>query len=296
MIVRVLNFLTILLQDFPQETLKTLPPEFWSEDLFEVVLSCVLEPGVVGFHMGDVEVVEKLPEQTGVLCKLLAQRLSGECLERLKGTLEKKIALGSHCNLFDQLPFPLSNPQEHQVDCLRLAYLVQGYQQLHCAGLLLPALKAQARNASEEYAVKLFTAVYDGVKPSLNVGLQTVILDPASQHLASKLLDLAYDLGLQFNYLMESIMEDSIDNPGSSCGCTFYRMFQTSINGFFIQRANIHMANILMKAASSPFLVLSLLNGILDQVIRDKILRTRYCRLLSGVILSFCHTPFLYQC
>ena len=55
----------------------------------------------------------------------------------------------------------------------------------------------QARNASEEYAVKLFTAVYDGVKPSLNVGLQTVILDPASQHLASKLLDLAYDLGLQ---------------------------------------------------------------------------------------------------
>ncbi|XP_022778667.1 DNA-dependent protein kinase catalytic subunit-like isoform X5 [Stylophora pistillata] len=285
-IVRVLNFLTILLQDFPQETLKTLPPEFWSEDLFEVVLSCVLEPGVVGFHMGDVEVVEKLPEQTGVLCKLLVQRLSGECLERLKGTLEKKIALGSHCNLFDQLPFPLSNPQEHQVDCLRLAYLVQGYQQLHCAGLLLPALKAQARNASEEYAVKLFTAVYDGVKPSLNVGLQTVILDPASQHLASKLLDLAYDLGLQFNYLMESIMEDSNDNPGSSCGCTFYRIFQTSINGFFIERANIHMANILMKAASSPFLVLSLLNGILDQVIRDKILRTRNGSSFVAVLLN----------
>ena len=28
-----------------------------------MVLSCVLEPGVVGFNMGDVEVIEKLPEQ-----------------------------------------------------------------------------------------------------------------------------------------------------------------------------------------------------------------------------------------
>ena len=49
----------------------------------------------------------------------------------------------SHCNLFDQLPFPLSGLQEYHVDHLRLAHLVQGHQQLHCAGLLLPALKAQ---------------------------------------------------------------------------------------------------------------------------------------------------------
>ncbi|XP_027045855.1 DNA-dependent protein kinase catalytic subunit-like [Pocillopora damicornis] len=274
-IVRVINFVTVLLQDFPQETLKTFPLEFWSEDLFEVLLSCVLEPGVVGFHMGDVEVVEKLPEQTGALCKLLAQRLSGESLKRFKGTLEKKIALGSHCNLFDQLPFPLSGLQEYHVDHLRLAYLVQGHQQLHCAGLLLPALKAQAGSTAEKYAVKLFTAVYDSVKLSVNGSLQTVVLAPASQQLASKLLDLAYDLGLQFNYLMECIMKDSTDNSGSSCGCAFYRMFQTSINRFFIERANIDMANILMKAALYPFLVLNLLNGILDQLIRDKILRTR---------------------
>lgn len=28
-----------------------------------MVLSCVVEPGIVGFNMGDVEVIEKLPEQ-----------------------------------------------------------------------------------------------------------------------------------------------------------------------------------------------------------------------------------------
>ena len=39
------------------------PVDFWSDGLFNVVLSCVLEPGVIGFNMGDVEVIEKLPEQ-----------------------------------------------------------------------------------------------------------------------------------------------------------------------------------------------------------------------------------------
>lgn len=28
-----------------------------------MILSCVVEPGIVGFNMGDVEVIEKLPEQ-----------------------------------------------------------------------------------------------------------------------------------------------------------------------------------------------------------------------------------------
>ena len=39
--------------------------------------------------------------------------------------------------------------------------------------------------------------MYDSVKLSVNGSLQTVVLAPASQQLASKLLDLAYDLGLQ---------------------------------------------------------------------------------------------------
>lgn len=55
----------------------------------------------------------------------------------------------------------------------------------------------QAGSTPEKYAVKLFTAVYDSVKLSVNGSLQTVVLAPASQQLASKLLDLAYDLGLQ---------------------------------------------------------------------------------------------------
>ena len=49
----------------------------------------------------------------------------------------------SHCNLFDQLPLPLCGPEESQVDHLRLGQLVQGYKQLHSAGLLSSVLSSQ---------------------------------------------------------------------------------------------------------------------------------------------------------
>ena len=42
--------------------------EFWNEKLFDLTLSCILEPGLVGFNMGDVEVIENLPKQ--VRCKV----------------------------------------------------------------------------------------------------------------------------------------------------------------------------------------------------------------------------------
>lgn len=42
---------------------QVVPANFWSDNLFNIILSCILEPGVIGFNMGDVQVIEKLPEQ-----------------------------------------------------------------------------------------------------------------------------------------------------------------------------------------------------------------------------------------
>ena len=55
----------------------------------------------------------------------------------------------------------------------------------------------QVGNPSEQLSANLLAAVYDGVKAPLNASSQTINLTPASQQLASKLLDLAYDLGLK---------------------------------------------------------------------------------------------------
>lgn len=42
---------------------------------------------------------------------------------------------------------------------------------------------------------------------------------------------------------------------GFSFGLAFYRMFQTSVNNFFIRQASVHISKILAEASSHPVLV-----------------------------------------
>ncbi len=43
--------------------LQGVPKAFWSEDLFQVVVACALQPSLAGFDTGDVEVMESLPKE-----------------------------------------------------------------------------------------------------------------------------------------------------------------------------------------------------------------------------------------
>ena len=69
------------------------------------------------------------------------------------------------CNLFELLPLPLSGDEERQMDHSRLQFLVTGYQQLHKAQILLPALENEVsksissiscHNTTEYYISSLF--------------------------------------------------------------------------------------------------------------------------------------------
>lgn len=42
---------------------------------------------------------------------------------------------------------------------------------------------------------------------------------------------------------------------GFSFGLTFYRMFQTSVNNFFITQASVHVSKLLAEVSSHPILV-----------------------------------------
>ncbi|XP_067044034.1 DNA-dependent protein kinase catalytic subunit-like isoform X2 [Acropora muricata] len=276
LIIRIMNFLEVLLQVSSKDTFKIVPAEFWSESIFNIVLSCVMEPGVIGFNMGDIEVIEKLPEQTGAVCKMFAKKLPRQFLDGFKDVTRKKIALGSHCNLFDELPIPLCGPGETEVDHLRLGHLVLGYQQLHAAGLLYPAL---AESTPEQFAGKLLSSVYEGVNFPGNRLSSVKSLTPASKQLACKLLEFAFELGLKHDTLMESIMQESkmhSKDADPSRGLTFYMTFQTSIDRLFIREPNVHVPQILTRAASCPFLTSCMLNGILDHVTREAVLRKRH--------------------
>lgn len=53
----------------------------------------------------------------------------------------------------------------------------------------------QTERTCEQFSAKLLSAVYEGVKWPVSSGV--INITPASQHLACKLLELAYALGLE---------------------------------------------------------------------------------------------------
>ncbi len=69
--VRLMDFLTVLLGNFPNEAVKVLPVSLWKGKLLDLVVACVLEPTAVGFNMADVEVMSNLPRTVRTKLKSL---------------------------------------------------------------------------------------------------------------------------------------------------------------------------------------------------------------------------------
>jgi hypothetical protein len=64
------------------------------------------------------------------------------------------------CNLFELLPLPLSGDEESQMDHSRLQFLVTGYQQLHKAQILLPALENEVSKSISSISCHNITEYY----------------------------------------------------------------------------------------------------------------------------------------
>ena len=62
LVVRLMDFLTVLLENYPNEAVNVLPVSLWKGKLLDLIVACVLEPTAVGFDMADVEVMSNLPQ------------------------------------------------------------------------------------------------------------------------------------------------------------------------------------------------------------------------------------------
>ncbi|CAB4005561.1 DNA-dependent kinase catalytic subunit-like [Paramuricea clavata] len=289
-LVRLVGFITLLLHIDAKECLKIIPSEFWTGKFFEAIITCVFEPQSLGFNMADLEVLEKLPEQTFELCQLLACKLPKQYLDRLTEALILKISLGGRCNLFELLPLPLSGDEESQMDHSRLQFLVTGYQQLHKAQILLPALENEGRWNAEKCSEKLLESVFQGVVTEDSGRQRVVNLTPTSQELAMKLLDLAFDLGLKVESLLKCIMDKTFlaDTKGSSStiGMVFHQTFHKSIQHFFIKNASVHLPKILDYNNDESLWVSSTIIGIFESMVKDKTLRKAYGRKVTAVLVT----------
>ena len=43
--------------------MQVIPGTFWSEELCDLLLLCIMDPASLGFDMSDVEVIAKLPDE-----------------------------------------------------------------------------------------------------------------------------------------------------------------------------------------------------------------------------------------
>ena len=65
-IVRLLNFLTALWSKYPQDTMRAIESSFYNEHLIKLILTCVFNPGQLGFDVNNEEINKKLPERVSV--------------------------------------------------------------------------------------------------------------------------------------------------------------------------------------------------------------------------------------
>ena len=74
---------------------QVIPGSLWTDNLWDLIVTCALEPISVGFNMGDVEVMMNLPEQMLQILMVVNKYLPAKLTDAFIQRLEKKIGRGT---------------------------------------------------------------------------------------------------------------------------------------------------------------------------------------------------------
>ncbi|EDV28309.1 uncharacterized protein TRIADDRAFT_20924, partial [Trichoplax adhaerens] len=287
-IVRLINFLAVLLQMSPTSIIEGIPRQIWSQNLFEMIFLCILTPHQLGFNVGDIEVLEKLPQQD--ICGLFQMKLPKDKRELMIITLKELLSRNrfehvKSYNLPDLLPIRFDRDNELNIDFERLTFLIKGYKQLLTMGIL-KTTPADHKDLIE----KIMKSVVDCFRGREMNGDRTA-LSPAQQKVAAELLDLAFELNetidIFFRYLLdETKLYGDSNSATATLGMTLYYTFNSNINAFLAKVSNQCLPMILDLAASKSFMISGILSGLLDFILRDRGLRQSKGIHISKKILS----------
>ncbi|XP_064600499.1 DNA-dependent protein kinase catalytic subunit-like [Liolophura sinensis] len=284
-LVRVLNFLTLLLGKYPKDAEKVVPPGVWSANLWEITTALTVHPTSLGFNLGDVEVMLGLPQEVDSMLSVFSKCLPSSV--RAEFTAGLKRALSGPESLIKQIPLDFS---QSDLDHLTLEQTISGYKRLHSVGLLIPAVKHL--DSQQKLAQKLFSNVLKGiVTESENSQLSALTLSPSALAVAKGLLELALNLGLQKSLLVESLL-DKTPVSASSRGCKqylgelFFAVFKQEIS-IEVARSSEDVIPLLARHAKDKGRkVCSILVASLDYVSRDKKMRKCEGESLVKMLLS----------
>ncbi|XP_068566169.1 DNA-dependent protein kinase catalytic subunit [Cebidichthys violaceus] len=275
-IVRLLEFATMILVKGDQEFWKLLEQDIFVSDFFELTALVVCEPSTVGFNMADVEVMRNLPE---VCVPLLKALLASPYRTRLESSLRTKL---SHKSVEELCAVDLcssSSLSRHD----QMNMVLSSCKQIHKADFLSSILHSQDDTYAKSLGSRLLMTVYKGIAPGED-RKALPSLDINTKTLADGLLQLAFSLNQQSEQLVDLLLNTimlSVPISGShshnflsfSHGEYFYSLFQVTINTELLRSLNTTVPRLMKASSLNPSMVSVLLNGMLDHSFRERSVR-----------------------
>ncbi|XP_047423865.1 DNA-dependent protein kinase catalytic subunit isoform X2 [Mugil cephalus] len=275
-IVRLLEFASMILDRGDKEFWKLLEPEIFSPVFFELTATVVCEPSAVGFNMADVEVMKNLPN---VCVPLLKALLASVYSSSLESSLRTKISRRSVEELCAVDLYHSSILDRHD----QMEMVLSSCKQIHKAGFLSSILHSQDSAYSKSLGSQLLMTVYKGIAPG-EERKALPSLDVNTRRVADSLLQLGFSLSQQNEQLVDLLLNTimlSVPISGShshnflsfSHGEYFYSLFQTTINTELLRSLDATVPRLMKASSQNPSMVSVLLNGMLDHSFGERSVR-----------------------
>uniref|UniRef100_A0A8C5C786 DNA-dependent protein kinase catalytic subunit n=1 Tax=Gadus morhua TaxID=8049 RepID=A0A8C5C786_GADMO len=290
-IVRLLEFASMVLLKCDQALWKLLEQEVFSPVFFELTAAVVCQPSSVGFNMADVEVMKNLPEVCVPLLKALMASPYRAGLENSLGTKLTRQSVEELCAI-DLYKEGRQSSHDH------MEMILSACKQIHKAGFLSSILHSKVSQNHRLIIIKLLMTVYKGIAPGEDRKALPP-LDINSRRLADGLLQLAFSLSQQSDSLVELLLNTirlSVPLAGGrggnnflcfSHGEYFYSLFQTTVNAELLRLLDATVPALLRAASCNPSMVRSrrVMNPRDDKVQGDVGLYSRAPTAMSQALL-----------
>ncbi|GAA6219422.1 DNA-dependent protein kinase catalytic subunit [Lates japonicus] len=275
-IIRLLEFATMILVKGDQEFWKLLEEDIFCAVFFELTALVVCEPSAVGFNMADVEVMKNLPE---VCVPLLRALLTSTYRTHLESSLQTKISRKNVEELCAVDLYHSDTLSRHD----QMEMVLSSCRQIHKAGFLSSILHSQDAAYTKSLGSRLLMTVYKGIAPGED-RKALPSLDVNTRRVADGLLQLSFSLSQQSEQLVELLLNTimlSVPVSGShshnflsfSHGEYFYSLFQMTINTELLRSLDTTVSRLMKASSQNPSMVSVLLNGMLDHSFRERSVR-----------------------
>ncbi|ROT76685.1 putative DNA-dependent protein kinase catalytic subunit-like [Penaeus vannamei] len=131
-IVRLLDFVSVVLQEGPKVASLLSQHSVWSATMFSLLTCCTLDPASVGFDIKDTEVSKHLPSRLEEILGILARRGPSEVIGEYSDYLEKQLQKPEN-DIIKMLPLSLSETAHIN---LRSRHVIEGIGILEKSGWL----------------------------------------------------------------------------------------------------------------------------------------------------------------